>query len=154
MAFNKFPLFSPGETTRLLLSSVAQRTGRNVQGDTGEGSLAAAPLWVPHAPWQRLRWGRGRKAAFLQHSGTDMAVAESPQCCCSCAFGGWGGAGREAMSKPQSQKSLKKSRELAYREVWGGKIFLNIGRLKDAASCSHQSLSDLWRWTERQGLLR
>lgn len=54
MAFNKLPLFSAGETTRLLLSSAAQRTGKSVQGDTGEGALAAAPVWVPRAQWQRL----------------------------------------------------------------------------------------------------
>ena len=112
MAFNKLPLFSAGETTRLLLSSVAQRTGRNGQGDTGEGALAAAPVWVPHAPWQRLWWGRGRKAAVgrntaagrkaasLQCSGTNIALAESPQCVCPCALGGQGRASKEAVSEP------------------------------------------------------
>lgn len=101
MAFNKLLLFSMGETTRLLLSSVAQRTGRNGQGNTGEGALAAAPLWVPHAVQQRLQWGRGRKAvaarkaASLQRSGTKMSLAENPPRVCPCAFGGQGGqAGR------------------------------------------------------------
>lgn len=135
MAFNKLPLFSVGETTRLLLSSVAQRTGRNGQGNTEEDALAAAPLWVPHAVQQRLRWGRGRKAvagrkaASLQHSGTNtslaespLSLAESPLCVCPCAFGGQGGAGREAVSEPQSQeKTLEKSRELAYGTIWDGK---------------------------------
>ena len=106
MALNKLPLFSAGETTRLLLSSAAQRTGRNGQGDTGEGALAAAPVWVPHAPWQRLRWGRGRKAAAgrkaasLHCSGTNIALAESPQCVRPCALGGQGRAGKEAVSEP------------------------------------------------------
>lgn len=127
MAFNKLPLFSMGEITRLLLSSVAQRTGRNGQGNTGEGALAAAPVWVPHAVQQRLRWGRGRKAvvtrkaASLQRSGTNTSLAESPPCVCPCAFGGQGGACREAVREPQSQKTLQKSRELAYGTIWDGK---------------------------------
>ena len=90
-------------------------------------------MWVPHAPWQRLQWGRGRKAAVgrkaasLQRAGTSMALAESPQCVCLCAFGGQGGAGSEAVDEPQSQeKTLEKSRKMPYGEIWDGKeeIFL------------------------------